>query len=351
MNRVRRIAVLIAFVVSSVRAADPATDVEPVDEAVRRGLAYLARMQQADGCWLMPGFGTTRSPGVTGLCTMAFLSAGHTPTAGRYAPVVSAGLKWVIGQQNERGLIAAGDQFDMYHHGICTLLLAEATGMCDPDLGRAVRQALVKAVGVILRAQRFDGAHRGGWRYSATGSDGDLSVTGWQLLALRAARNVGCDVPVEAIDRAVAYVRACYDDRGQFAYMPRSYLTIPCTGVGILCLELAGKKLHRAAPSLRGAASILQNPPKLDQQHCYYGLYYCSQAMFQLGDNHWTTYRDVLHKLLLRNQQENGSWTGRDVEASRAGPNYTTAMGILALTVEYRFLPIYQRGDDAEKGK
>lgn len=346
-----RAAFLFALVASTARASDPATDTDPVDEAVRRGLTYLARTQQTDGCWLMPGFGTTRSPGVTGLCTMAFLSAGHTPTTGRYAAVVSGGLKWVIGQQNDRGLFAAGDQFDMYHHGICTLLLAESAGMCDPDLGRAVRQALTRAVTVILRAQRIDGPHRGGWRYSVAGSDGDLSVTGWQLLALRAARNVGCDVPAEAIERAIEYVRACYDDRGAYAYMPRSYLTMPCTGVGILCLELAGKKLHRTPSSLRGAASILQNPPKLDQQHCFYGLYYCSQAMFQLGDTQWTAYRDALHKLLLRNQQDNGSWTGRDVEASRAGPNYTTAMAILSLTVEYRFLPIYQRGDDADKSK
>jgi hypothetical protein len=37
---------------------------------------------------------------------------------------------------------------------------------------------------------------------------------------------------------------------------------------------------------------------------------------------------------------------GNDGEARRVGPNYTTAMGVLALTVEYRFLPIYQRGNE-----
>ena len=32
------------------------------------------------------------------------------------------------------------------------------------------------------------------------------------------------------------------------------------------------------------------------------------------------------------------------------GPNYCTAMAVLALTVEYRFLPIYQRVEEpAEK--
>src|SRR5204862_144561 len=35
-------------------------------------------------------------------------------------------------------------------------------------------------------------------------------------------------------------------------------------------------------------------------------------------------------------------------EARMVGPNYTTAMAVLALTVEYRFLPIYQRGEEPE---
>jgi hypothetical protein len=53
----------------------------------------------------------------------------------------------------------------------------------------------------------------------------------------------------------------------------------------------------------------------------------------------------------LRNQNYNGSWTGGDSD-SAYGPAYTTAMGVLALTVEYRFLPIYQRGEEpAEKDK
>ena len=32
-----------------------------------------------------------------------------------------------------------------------------------------------------------------------------------------------------------------------------------------------------------------------------------------------------------------------------AGVNYCTAMAVLALTVEYRFLPIYQRGEEPEE--
>jgi hypothetical protein len=33
------------------------------------------------------------------------------------------------------------------------------------------------------------------------------------------------------------------------------------------------------------------------------------------------------------------------------GPTYGTAISILALTVEYRYLPIYQRGEEPGEGK
>ena len=109
-------------------------------------------------------------------------------------------------------------------------------------------------------------------------------MTGWQLLALRAAKNVGCDVPADAIDRAVAYVRRCYDDnRGTFTYTVRGPSTVACAGTGILGLELCGRELHRCRESLRAGAYIIRSPLSFEQSHCFYGLYYCSQAMFHSG--------------------------------------------------------------------
>src|SRR3954453_18132306 len=195
-------------------------------------------------------------------------------------------------------------------------MLAEVSVKCPPDLDADVRTGLAKAVEVILKAQRRDGPHAGGWRYTVYGGDADLSVTGWQLLALRAAKNVGCDVPASAIDRAVAYVKRCFDEgRGTFAYTVRGSLTVPCAGTGVLGLELCGKDLHRCRESLRAGTYVLRNPPSFDQPHCFYGLYYCSQAMFQLGHPYWTAYRGRLHGLLLPSQRVDGSWFGNDGEA------------------------------------
>jgi len=345
--RISSFVILSSFVISALApAADPPKP-DAVDKSVRQALVYLQRSQEPEGGWR--ALGSTRTAGVSGLCTMAFLSAGHTPTEGPFAKTVTDGIRYVMSRQQSNGVIASDANFEMYHHGICTLMLAEVVGMTKGDLAEQVRQRLARAVSVILRAQRTEGTHRGGWRYRVEGSDGDLSVTGWQLLALRAAKNVGCDVPASAIDRAVEYIQRCYDQpRGAFAYVPRGQLTVACAGTGILCLELCGKQLHRAPQSLLAAGYVLRRAPRFEDQHCFYGLYYNAQAMFQLGDPYWSSFRPNLHNLLLRGQNDNGSWYGVDGEARMVGPNYTTAMSVLALTVEYRFLPIYQRGEEPE---
>src|SRR5262249_29897303 len=45
------------------------------------------------------------------------------------------------------------------------------------------------------------------------------------------------------------------------------------------------------------------------------------------------------------NQTRSGYWLGGDYNALY-GPAYCTAMAVLALTVEYRYLPLYQRGEE-----
>src|SRR5262249_19767872 len=154
---------------------------------------------------------------------------------------VEKGIRWVLRAQHANGLFATEAAHEMYHHGICTLMLAEAAGMTDSNLGDLIRQRLAKAVAVILRAQRNAGVHKGGWRYRMDGFDSDMSVSGWQIMALRAAKNLGCDVPPEAIDRAIEYVQRCRDSSsGGFRYYPGGPLTVACTGTSILSLEICG---------------------------------------------------------------------------------------------------------------
>lgn len=354
---------LLLILVSSVALAKPPR--EPMDEAIDRGLLYLRRTQNpANGSWVGASFnlggglrGTAKEgdAAVTSLAVMAFLSAGHVPGEGRHGPAVEKGIRYVLNCQQPNGLLGTpgGGASEMYHHGICTLMLAEAAGMTEGALAEELKTKLEKAVNLMLSAQR-KGTHAdsGGWRYTVNGFDSDLSVTGWQLMALRGARNLGCDVPADRIESAVKYVRRCHErTSGGFRYTVAQPVTVPCTGTGILALELCGKQYHKAPELLAAGQYILKNDLNPRQPHFFYGVYYTSQGMFQLGDDFWKQYRPKLHDLLLtlNAPRADGAWYAGDRGAyddERWGPNYCTSMAILALTVEYRYLPIYQRFDE-----
>lgn len=319
-----------------------------VDKSVDKALDFLHNQHNADGSW--NSFSGGKHPAITSLAIMAFLSAGNVPGEGKHGEVVKKGIEWVLKQQLPNGLIASEAHHEMYHHGICTLMLAEVAGMTGGKLAEDVRQRLEKAVQIILKGQRTVGVDKGGWRYRVEGADSDISVTGWQLMALRAAKNLGCDVPPEAIERAVEYVKRCQDpNSGGFRYMVRAGVTVPCTGTSILGLELCGKDEHRSPEVLKAGGYLLRNLPRFGEPHFSYSIYYCTQATFQLGGNYWEAYRPRMQDSLLRNQNANGSWYGRPGEDQAYGPNYCTSMAVLALTVEYRFLPIYQRSEEPEK--
>jgi hypothetical protein len=318
-----------------------------IDRAIDRALEFLHNTQRTDGSWVAPG---TRSVAATSLAVMAFLSAGHVPGEGKYGATIEKGVRWVLSAQQPNGAMGPDAGQLMYHQGIATLMLSEVCGMVDRELGKEVRRALEKAVLLILRAQRTREPNTGGWRYRIEEIDGaDVSVTGWQVMALRSARNLGCDVPGEAIHRAIEYLERCQDARsGGFHYQStHSNPTAACTGTAVLALELAGRHKHRSPAVLRGANYLIrsENLPRWDEPFFFYNIYYGSQASFQVGGNYWTTYRTHLHRLLLSQQRSNGAWLGTKSD-SFYGLNYCTAMCVLALTVEYRFLPIYQRSEE-----
>ena len=330
-------------VLSAAAAPKPDARSREVDAVIAKALVFLKNNQNKDGSW-SPWRGG-RDPALTGLAVMAFLSAGHVPGEGPYGKVVERGIQAVLKMQHPNGLISGNGHQEMYNHGICTLMLAEVAGMTQGPLAKEVKQKLEKAIAIVLTGQRkgryANDPYRGGWRYRVHGIDSDMSVTGWQLMALRAAKNVGCDVPPDAIERAVDYLKRSQNGSGAFCYTPGGGPTVACTGTGILALELCGKDMHRSDRVIKGGNYLLRTAPQRGGGHFCYSMYYCSQAMFQLGGNYWDYFRPRMHEILLRSQTSTGSWN-----IDGHGPSYATAMSVLALTVEYRFLPIYQRGEE-----
>ncbi len=144
------------------------------------------------------------------------------------------------------------------------------------------------------------------------------------------------------IDRAVGYVKRCaFKDGGGFSYQPGQGPNNPRTGTGMLALEICGD--HLTPEARAGADYLLKHPARWGTQYFFYEAYYCSQATFQVGETAFRGYYPRLASLLIEHQQADGSWLSGDGNDQSAGRNYCTAMGVLALAVEYRYLPIYQR--------
>ncbi|SFH68314.1 prenyltransferase/squalene oxidase repeat-containing protein [Planctomicrobium piriforme] len=317
---------------------------QAVDEAISRALVYISSQQKSEGFWLTDAWG--ESTAITSLAVMAFLSAGYVPGEGVYGEQINKGIRWVVSQQQANGMLIRKTQSHgpMYDHGICSLMLAEVCGMMDGADAVPVRRALEKAILLILESQaveKFE-RHQGGWRYQIDSRDSDLSVTGWQVMALRAAKDIGCDVPADAIERAVEYVKMCSDRKQSgFGYQPGNSPTPTLTGTGITCLEVCGD--HHSKESLAGAQWLLSHPLVERSAYFYYGVYYTGVGLFKIGGELGAKNYRHLVDILLPIQRPDGGWNPQHGSEKQAGRIYSTSLTVLAMAVDYRYLPIYQR--------
>lgn len=356
-------------------------------ESVERGLTWLATQQKEDGSFETIDYG---QPGVTAFCVMAFLAQGESPIDGNYQRQTTEAINFIADQQKPNGLIAvvAPDAVPIprlivpntgttngrigraavYNHAISALAVCEAYGQCSPEQSTKLKPVIEKAIKATLEMQRWGNKREGdvgGWRYlnrqgivgGPFKGDSDLSITGWQLMFLRSARNAGFDVPKESIDQAVSYVEKCYltnENRKVHGYLVGN--TKACTramaGAGILAMAHAGK--HESEAALQSAEWILRHdfqdynatePVYNDRglpDRYHYGAVICAQAMFQLGGNYWKQFFPPLVDTLLANQQPDGAWPPEKADR-QYGSCYSTALAVLSLSVPNQMLPIFQR--------
>ena len=315
-----------------------------LDDAVSRGLAYLAREQNEDGSFGAGRYG--RNVAITALACLAFMSDGHLPGRGEYAEEVRRGLEFMLASSSETGLIAADStNGPMYGHGFATLFLGEVYGMtpggADTELAGRTHEALVKAVRLIERTQNDEG----GWRYNPVPYDADISVTICQIMALRSARNAGIEVSKDVIDRAVDYVRRCQNPDGGFKYQATSgFSAFPRSAAGVASLFYAGiyedDSIDRGIQYLMetGLPGAPEENNAAHRTHYYYGHYYAVQSMYLAGGEHWARWWPAVREEMIVRQQTDGSWTDSGV-----GPAYATSMALIILQMPKRFLPIFQK--------
>lgn len=328
---------------------------DEIDKALQRGIEFLLKTQRVDGAIA----DKTNNLAMTALSVMAMASVGMTPsTIGKRGRAMERAIEYVLDHdfQDARGYFDNRDGSRMYGHGIVTLMLTELLGMgSTPDQNGRMHAALVNAIKLILAAQKISKPKKmqGGWRYAPSSQDSDLSVSVWQLMALRSAKNDGMQVPGEAIEQAIEFLKNSYaspiDRSGEFrdavsgfCYRPGTRnATFTMTAAGLLALQVCGQY---DSPMVGGATEwLLTHPPKISERFFYYGIYYYAQAMHQVGGEAAKVADKLVPELLIESQRDDGSWIGRGGEEKNVGSVYATTLAMLSLSVRYHYLPIYQK--------
>jgi hypothetical protein len=335
---------LVAIVAMPAHAQLPAPrfgEVVPRDvrEMYDRGLQYLATTQGEKGDW--GNSGGEAGPGTTGMALMVFLACGEDPNFGPYSNHVRRSLRNIIESQDSTTGIMG---MSMYHHGFATLALAEAYGTVDernlwPDGKgpRSIGQALELAVRGALTSQKKNPL--GAWRYSPDARDADTSVSGAVLVGLLAARNAGIEVPDEAVNRAISFYAQMTSASGEVAYaggMGGFGESLARSSIATLVLSVARRKdLKQYKASLDYLKQRIDQVPQ--QAWPEYARYYEAQALFQGDMTAWEKWNKLLVRQMKQAQAPDGSFRGQ------LGGAVSTSLSLLALAVNFRFLPIYER--------
>ena len=329
------------------------------ETAVRKGLDYLAGHQASNGSWGTGAY--VANVAVTSLGALAMMAGGSQPGRGRYGQSVKLALDFVLRQgargprggafniQHPDGFLfnsgQGGQQGPMYSHGFGTLLLGEVCGMlADQNDSDRVRQALAKAVGIILNSQN----EHGGWRYNPIRFDADISVTVCQIMALRSARNAGIYVPKATVDKCIEYVKRSQTADGSFVYQ----LTnrgfgfgggqgggFARTAAGLAALYSAG--IYEGDAVRRGLEYLRSSRPvhfgRQADMHYFYGHYYAVQVMWTAGGQYWANWFPQIRDELINRQEGDGYW------GDMLCHQYGTAMACIILQVPNNYLPILQK--------
>ncbi len=280
----------------------------------------------------------------TALALLPFLGAGQSHKRGEYQDAIDRGLQWLVDHQPADGGLQGRGIGRMYAHGLATIVLCEALAMSRDD---SLRPPAQRAIDFIVRAQH----PAGGWRYHP-GDEGDMSVVGWQLMALQAGRTAHLDVPQSAFDGAGRFLDTVKGGRrgGLFSYQPWQAETPAMTAEGLLCRQYLGWPQDQ--PGLReGINRMIRDAlPNKHRPNVYYW-YYATQVIHHVGGEPWKNWNAAVREALLAMQEKEGhpagSWAPRggaigDIDTRTGGRIYMTALALCTLEVYYRYLPLYR---------
>jgi hypothetical protein len=319
------------------------------EAAVARGLKWIVKQQALDGRWALDGAfkdrGQHNDIAGTAFGLLPLLGAGYTHKAAKnsktnpFEKPLEKGLAFLMKKQDKRTGNFGGN---MYAHSLATIAMCEAYGLSQDPVLRMPSQ---RAVNFLVTAQHS----AGGWRYQS-GQAGDLSVTGWVVMALKSAQMAGLDVPELTMRKAKFFVDAVTDTKNEgYCYIGDRNTTPTMSAVGLLCRQYVENWGPNNLRMIKGVDNHLKtSPPRESFKHIYY-YYYATQVMHHFGGESWKNWNEKMRDLLIKTQDNdagslNGSWSPvGDAYGAQGGRLMITSLSLLTLEVYYRHLPLYYR--------
>jgi hypothetical protein len=363
--------------------------------------SYDHRLGPCQGKCSDPGTMPEALNGATAMACLCFISHGNTHRGGRYQAQVIAGLKFLISRMGPNGsMYEKGGR--MYSHALATLALCEdlrirkdkdfakmtseglgalpgpPTGQAGGDAGDADEKAApgfkpasmhysfrdkqamkeqnregqamegiiaadaLRAVEFILRAQDTS---NGGWRYEPAKPDSDISVTGWQVMALYSANKAQVYVRPTWFDALNKYLDKLQTDNygSQYGYhlTEGKEATPTRSAIGLLC-RLYTNWNGAEQGFVQGTQSLARTG--VNQQDMYQD-YYVTLLLHHVGGQLWDGWNEQMRGYLIRTQatagHERGSWSFHGgLGSGPGGRHYNTCLATLILEVYYRSKPI-----------
>lgn len=332
------------------------------EACVAAGLKWLALHQGVDGSWSPAGFHkdgkncNCNGPGHddhmfgTSLALLPFLGAGEAHRGVNkhsiYAKHVERAMKWMVSKQNADGVLSGNG----YIQGMAALALCELYGLTADPLLKGPAQ---RAINAVVNWQGADG----GFRYGPK-QNGDTSVTGWHIQALKSGQMAGLNVPNATLAQCINYLDKVSTPDGAVVGYTSPQGSVRTHAIGLLCRQYFGWGPRH--PGLAKGVEILRTkhaPLKTYADMYYY--YYATQVMHHFGGQEWDHWnggvngKPGMRDLLIERQDngqnaerrhQKGSWDpAGDAFGAQFGRLGHTCLCILTLEVYYRHLPLYRR--------
>lgn len=316
---------------------------DPGRAAASHGMKWLAEHQMADGGWCFDHgvnnkhVGPVNNPGkeksttgATAIALLPFLAAGHTHQNGSHKDTVARGIKYL----SEKAKVA-GDQADLSDggnltfHGMATLVLCEVYGLTSDKAQAEMPQ---KAINFIVA---FQDKEKGGWS-AAAGQPCDMSVTRWQIVALKSGHLAYLSVPTKTVKGAIEFLNQMQKEDGAKYGRTAPGDDPTATAMGLLCrMDLGWKTNSRA---LRAGVDFLSQSGRSKNDLAFN--YHATELMFRVGGESWTKWKPAVGEQLIARQSsegtyaaEKGSWWTGGTAQPEGGRLYETALRCLTLEI------------------